>query len=61
MTETLITTTQAAEVLNIDRRTVWHKIKAGKIKPVYKHPGNGTYLFDRAEIEALAEAEGAQK
>lgn len=61
MTDTLITTTEAATVLGLDRRTVTARVRSGTLAPAIKLPGErGAYLFDRADIERLAEQETAQ-
>lgn len=57
MTDSLLTTGQVAERLRINRRTVWQRVQHGQLTPAVKLPGaNGGYLFDRAEIEAMKEA-----
>ncbi|HAT6525536.1 TPA: helix-turn-helix transcriptional regulator [Corynebacterium striatum] len=55
MTDALLTTGQVAARLGIDRRTVWSRVKAGMLSPAMELPNRRGYLFDRAEIEALAE------
>lgn len=50
-----LTTKQAAEVLRTDRKGVRRLIERGALVPVQKLPGlTGAYLFDRADVEALA-------
>jgi len=61
MTDQLITTTDAATLLGLDRRTVSARVRHGTLAPVMKLPGErGAYLFDRDEIKRLAEQETAQ-
>lgn len=56
MTDDLISTGQVAKTLDIDRRTVWQRVKSGRLTPTVKLEGvNGAYLFNRAEIEASKE------
>ena len=50
----LISSKEAAELLNEDARTVQRKAKTGEY-PAQKLPGlRGSYVFDRDAIEALA-------
>lgn len=58
MTGKLLTTTEVAEKLGIDRRSVWYRVNTGTLKPAFKHPGTGAYLFDSADIEPLAAKQG---
>lgn len=51
----ILTTSEAAQVLGIDPRTVTWRVRNGRMTAMYKAPGNGSYLFDRAEIERIAE------
>jgi predicted site-specific integrase-resolvase len=58
----LLTSTQAGAALGVSGRTVLRRAEKGELRVVQKLPGwNGTWLFDRAEIEALAaqQREGA--
>lgn len=57
MTDKLLTTTQVAARLGLDRRSVWNRVNVGTLKPAFKHPGTGAYLFDSADIEALEKKE----
>ena len=44
-----------AERLGIDRRRVLRMVQSGVLKPVQKLPGEtGAYLFDPADVDALA-------
>lgn len=53
--ETLITSAEACQVLNIDRSTLNRWIAAGKVTPAIKLPGKtGAYLFDPAHIAKAA-------
>lgn len=62
MTETgeIIGSAEAAEILGVDRRTLTRMVADGRIEPATKLPARtGAYLFDRAAIEALANADAA--
>lgn len=51
----LITAADAAVVFRVDRSTVSRWAAAGTLPFVIKAPGHrGAYLFDRADVEALA-------
>lgn len=56
--EELIGTTETARILNKSNRTIHRWVKDGRLEPAVVAPGGfaGTWLFDRAEIEALAKA-----
>ena len=48
-------THQTAEVLEVSRRDVVRLVERGDLTPVGKLPGTtGAYLFDPADVEALA-------
>lgn len=50
--ETLITSAEACQVLNIDRSTLNRWIASGRVTPTLKLPGKtGAYLFAPDEIE----------
>lgn len=50
----LITLTEGAERLGIERTTLFRWMQLGRIKPVMKLPGKtGALLFDPADVEAL--------
>lgn len=49
----LLTTSQVAEILGIDRRTVGWRVRNGRMTPSMTLPGNGNYLFERSEIEKI--------
>lgn len=52
----LIGAGEAAEILNMDIRTVHRKIIDGEIPHVTKFPGlRGAYVLDKAEITRIAE------
>ena len=57
-TEHLIGTAEAAQVLGKSTRTIYRMVNAGTLPPAMIAPGGnvGTYLFDRADIEAFAAA-----
>lgn len=60
-TPDLMTTAQAAELLDRPVRTVQYWAATGRLVPALKAPGvNGVQFFDRAAVEALAEAEKAR-
>jgi len=51
-----ITTAQAAEVLDVEHRSVFRMVRRGELTPTAKLPGRtGAYLFDRDEVDALAQ------
>lgn len=52
----LIGTAVTAQILNRSIRTVHRMVADGRLKPAMTGPGgpHGSWLFDRAEIEALA-------
>lgn len=51
----LISTTEVARLLGIDRSGVIKRVKAGDLSPVQKLPGRtGAYLFRRSDVEAVA-------
>ena len=53
----LVTTAQVAQRLNKSHRTIHRMVKAGILKPALTTPGgpHGAYMFDTADVEALAE------
>lgn len=55
-TADLITTAEAMPLLGVTQpSSVIRLVKTGRLTPVQKLPGlRGAYLFDRADIEALA-------
>lgn len=47
---------EATTILDIHRATLIRWVEQGKLRAVHKLPSvNGAYLFDRSEVEALAE------
>lgn len=51
----MIGTREAAQLLHVDRSVLIKRVAAGTLHPVHRLPGTtGAYLFDRADIEALA-------
>jgi predicted site-specific integrase-resolvase len=57
MQDTIIGSTEACTILNIDKATISRWVAAGRITPAGKLPRkNGAFLFNRADIEALAQA-----
>ena len=57
-TEHLIGTAEAAQVLGKSTRTIYRMVNAGTLTPAMIAPGGnvGTYLFNRADIEAFTAA-----
>jgi excisionase family DNA binding protein len=52
----LIGTSEAAELLDLDRSTFSRWVQVGRLHPVTKLPGvTGAFLFRRSDIEALRE------
>ena len=46
---------EVAKILGIDRRQILRMVKAGKLPTLTKLDGDtGAYLFNRSDIEALA-------
>jgi excisionase family DNA binding protein len=58
---TLIGTTETAKLLGKSPRTVHRLVQAGRLRPAMVAPGGyvGTFLFDRADVEALVSEQGA--
>jgi len=57
MQDTIIGSTEACTILKIDKATISRWVAAGRITPAGKLPRkNGAFLFNRADIEALAQA-----
>ncbi|MEV7972853.1 helix-turn-helix domain-containing protein [Cellulomonas sp. NPDC089187] len=51
----MLTTAEVCTRLGTDRKTVRRLVDRGSLTPAFKLPGvTGAYLFDRAEVEALA-------
>jgi excisionase family DNA binding protein len=60
MSETLIGSDEASKILGVHRATFLRWVEDGVIKPVHQLPGvNGAKLFDRAEVERLAQAKAS--
>lgn len=54
----LIGMAEAAEILGMERSTLTRRLLSGSIKALTKINGpRGAYIFDRADIEALAKGE----
>lgn len=50
----LLSTTQAAEVIGIERSTISRWVQQGLMKPTLKLPGQqGAFVFDASEIERV--------
>jgi predicted DNA-binding transcriptional regulator YafY len=57
MNEELITTTEAARLLEKSPRSVQRMVAGGLLVPVRKLAGpNGAYLFNRSDIDVLVAA-----
>lgn len=54
----LIGSVEAGRILGRSPRTVHRLVESGDLTPAMKAPGGfaGIYLFNRADVEALAEA-----
>lgn len=57
MTDSLLTTGEAADILGLARQTVWCRVKSGALKPAMKLAGNRGYLFDKDDILTMAAKE----
>lgn len=60
----VMSTSEAAEILGIAHRTLINRVESGTVTPAQKLPGKtGAYLFDRAYIEQIAadERDAAQR
>lgn len=58
LTETLIGSAEASELLHIDRSTVSRWVKSGKLTPAVKGSGiRGEVFFRREDVEAIANPE----
>lgn len=54
----LIGSGEAAIMLQVDKSTLSRRISSGKINPLARLDGpRGPFVFDRTEIEALAEGD----
>ncbi|MER0093598.1 helix-turn-helix domain-containing protein [Corynebacterium sp. KPL2838] len=60
-TKHLLGTAGAAETLGLSRQGVLKRVKDGRLAPIGALGKRGIYVFDRAEIEALASKEAAAK
>jgi predicted site-specific integrase-resolvase len=62
MQETLIGTTEAAGVCEVERTTFFRWVQLGQIRPKVKVKGKtGAMLFDPIEVAALNEAKKAER
>lgn len=53
----LVTTADVVAALGRSNSTIMRMVEAGELTPVFKANGlRGAYLFDRSQVEALAEA-----
>lgn len=61
MTRELIGVPEAADILNVNRTTVWRWVEQGKLRPVSVVQGAGgkrkRALFDKRQVEDLAQRE----
>lgn len=56
MPQDLLTSKQAARVLNVNRRTIHRWVRLGKLTPHDTYDSlNGAHLFTREQIDALAD------
>ncbi|WP_425292157.1 helix-turn-helix domain-containing protein [Corynebacterium mastitidis] len=53
----LIGSTEAAKILGQTRVTIARRVASGDLRPVGRIGRRGIHVFDRAEIERLAESE----
>lgn len=62
VTDDLIGSKEACALLgDVHRATLVRRVWSGALEPVAKLPGkNGAYLFRRADVEALRDAEAQQ-
>lgn len=61
MDERMISTTEAAHILGVDRATVTRWVHAGKVRPAFRL-NSGALIFDRAHItEYAAQIMGEQQ
>ena len=57
----LLTTAEVAELLRCTSQTVLNHVRAGRLSPAQKLPtSTGTYLFHRADAEALLSPEPSE-
>lgn len=55
MNDDLIGSTEATQILKVDKATISRWVASGHLHPAHKLPTkNGAYLFHRADIENLA-------
>lgn len=61
MTNDLLGTVEAAEVIGVERSTLSRWIASGRIETAHKLPGRtGVMLFDRREVERVRDEYAAQ-
>ena len=54
----LISTAEAAAILDCHVRTIHRLVEAGRLAPAAKVPGRtGAYLFNRADVVAIADTD----
>lgn len=58
----LVGSTEAGRILSKSSRSVHRLVDAGELTPVVVAPGGfkGSYLFDRADVEALRDSRAAK-
>lgn len=59
-TTELIGAVEAAGILGISRPGIHKRVKEGRLEPFAKIGQRGVYVFDRADIEAIAQKEAAK-
>jgi excisionase family DNA binding protein len=54
----LIGTAEAAQTLGLSHKTIYRMVEDGRLTPAMKGPGgpNGSFLFNRSDIDELAKA-----
>lgn len=53
--QALVGSKEASEIIGESVKNTIRRVESGQLKPVTKLPGlRGAYLFDRADIEAIA-------
>ena len=53
MSDTFVTTSELASILEVSRQTIVARVKAGSITPLTQLPKSGIYLFSEEEVDRL--------
>lgn len=53
MSDTFVTTSELASILEVSRQTIAARVKAGSITPLTQLPKSGIYLFSNQEVDRL--------